>query len=114
MTFTELAIQEIVDSGTVVTYVAATAAGNSAENSFGMTFRVKNGGVGSINVTEVAQANCSHGFRHDIVVAVPNDSVAKEIGPFRNDRFLNRDGLVEISFSAVTSVTVAAVRASIT
>jgi hypothetical protein len=113
LAYTKLTVQETLDSGTVPTYTAAAADGNSAENLLGMRFYVKNDGIASINVTVKGQANCSQGFRHDQVVAVPNDDVPKEIGPFRNDRYLNRDGLIEISYSAVTDVSVAAVRPSI-
>lgn len=110
MAFTELTVQETLDTGTIIAFSAAAADGNTFRNDFGAVLRVVNAGAGDIDVTIAAQRNCNHGFRHDLVVTVTNDEVPVEIGPFDNSRFLNRDGLIEATYEDVTDVTVAATR----
>jgi hypothetical protein len=68
--------------------------------------RWRSGALGSINVTINSQKACDQGFDHDIVVAVPNGG-ERLIGPF-SDRFADASGQVLITYSGVTSVTVAA------
>lgn len=113
MAFTELEVIEISDSGIIVEYTPAAEDGNSFRNDFGAMLRVINSGAAEIDVTVKAQINCNHGFRHDLVVAIPNDDSVVEIGPFPNNRYLSRDGMVEVTYEDVTDVTVAVVRAGI-
>ena len=90
------------------TFAAADAAGDEFLNS-GRTFLiVKNGGTAAINVTVNSQKPCNYGFDHDIVVSVA--AGAEEwIGPFSRERFNDSNGKVQVSYSDVTSVTVAIV-----
>lgn len=90
------------------TFVPADAAGDSFVNS-GRTFLiVRNGGTAAINVTVNSQKPCNYGFDHDVVVSVA--AGAEEwIGPFPKERFNDSNGRVQVSYSDVTSVTVAAV-----
>lgn len=103
----QLTVQDIVLAGLAPTYVAAAAGGNNFIND-GRTFlHVKNGGASSINVTIDSVVQCNQGFDHDITVAVPNGG-ERMIGPFNPDRFNNSIGRVSVTYSAVTTVTVAA------
>ncbi len=104
-----LTVQTIVLAAITPTYAAAAAGGDAFANNGKTFFHVKNGGAGSINVTVNSQVNCDQGFDHDQVVAVANGA-EKMIGPFPTNRFNDTSSppLVQITYSAVTSVTVAA------
>lgn len=104
----------IVPSGlnpNAVAYVAAAGGGDKVAPGDHTFLHVKNGGVGSINVTIDDPTSVSPigatSFNPDLVVAVPNGE-ERMIGPL-SARFANpADGLVAITYSGVTSVTVAA------
>lgn len=99
----------IVDiDGGKPTFVAADVAGDNFVNSGKDFLVVKNGGASSINVTIDSVALCSYGFDHNLVVAVAA-SGEEWIGPFPKARFNDDTGKVNISYSGVTSVTVAVV-----
>ncbi len=70
---------------------------------------VKNGSAGAITVTANSQVACNQGFDHDQTVSVPAGSELW-IGTFAPDRWNDSSGKVQVTYSAVTSVTVAAVR----
>jgi hypothetical protein len=110
-----LTIQTVVPNGLAATYTAASGGGDSiADDGKERTFlHVKNGGGSSINVTVVAQKTS---VMHpqvgpvtisNVVVAVPNGQ-ERMIGPFA-DAFRDLNGNVQISYSGVSSVTVAAI-----
>jgi hypothetical protein len=103
-----IAIQQISQAGIVPTAAAASVAGDTFINN-GRTFlKVINGAAAPINVTINSLVNCNQGSDHDVVVAVANGTTAY-IGPFSMDRFNNSAGLASVTYSAVTTVTVAAV-----
>jgi len=103
-----LAVQTMTTAGLSVSYVAADSTGDSFVNN-GKTFiHVKNGGGSSIDVTVNSVTPCDQGFDHNAIVAVPA-SGEKMIGPFLQTRFNSCDGKTSVTYSAVTSVTVAAV-----
>lgn len=104
-----LATRQIGVTGSTPAPVAASAGGDRVEVGPTNYLRVINGGGASITVTVDAVQACSQGFDHDVSVAVPAGST-REIGPL-NSRFAsNVDGLAAVTYSAVTSVTVEAVR----
>lgn len=103
-----LTVQQIVLAGTVISAEAANVDGNYFVNDGRTWLRVINGSAGSINVTINSQTLCDQGFDHDQVVAV-GAGVTKEIGPFETKRF-NLNGYVHVTYSAVTSITVAAIK----
>ena len=105
----QLTIQTIAVAGVVPTYAAAAAGGDAFLNDGATYFHVKNGGGSSINVTVNSITACDQGFDHDQVVAVANGS-EKILGPFPVGRWNDTSGNVSITYSAVTSVTVAAVK----
>lgn len=104
----QLNVQGTGLTGLAPTYQAADAVGDSFANN-GRTFiHVKNGGAASITVTVDSQQSCSQGFDHDVAVAVPAGA-ERMIGPFNQARFNDANGNVLVFYSAVTSVTVAAI-----
>lgn len=110
--------QPMVEAGLNAAYVAAAGGGDTVDND-GRTFlHVKNGGGGSINVTVSAQVASVQDprkgilTRSNIVVAVTN-AQERFIGPFPPSMFNDASGRILITYSGVTSVTVAAVQAPI-
>lgn len=92
-------------TGAAITFTAAAGGGDSFVNDGNTVLHVKNGGGSSINVTINSTRQCDQGFDHDLVVAV--DAAAEQvIGPFSVARFGRSVG---ITYSGVTSVTVAVV-----
>lgn len=102
-----LTVQDVTAAGITPVYVAASATGDSFPNNGRVMLHVKNGGASPITVTIVSAKTCNFGFQHDITVTV-NASSEKMIGPFPPERFNNDQGMVQVNYSAVTSVTVAA------
>lgn len=103
-----LTTQVVTDSGTQVTYQAAAGGGDKLTFADDVALHVKNGGGSPITVTVVAQTPCNQGFLHDQTVSVTNGT-DKFIGNF-NSRFLDGSGFVSFTYSAVTSVTIAAIK----
>jgi hypothetical protein len=111
-----LTVQNIVEAGIVHTLASAAGGGDTFVNPEDQTtfFLIANGGGGSINVTFTSQqTNASVPGVGNVtlsnrVVAVANGT-SRMIGPFP-PRFNNASGAVAVSYSGVTSVTVAAIR----
>jgi hypothetical protein len=93
------------DVGAVPTYAAASGGGDTLPNDGNTVLHVKNGGGSSITATVTSNKKCDQGFLHDDVVAVAAGA-EKVIGPFNVGRFGRN---VAVTYSAVTTVTVAAV-----
>lgn len=104
-----LATQAVSPGGTVINYVAASAGGDTCEASGDVELRVKAGATGA-TVTVASPTPCNQGGTHNLsVVVAANAEVA--IGPLPPQRFANpTTGLVNITYSQVTTITVAAVR----
>lgn len=103
-----LTVQKVVLAGIAPSYDAAAAGGEEFVNSGRVFIHVKNGGGSSIDVTVDSQTPCSQGFDHNAVVAV-GAAADKMIGPFPKDRFNDTAGKVQVTYSGVTSVTIAAI-----
>ena len=110
----DLTKQKILESGLAPTMVAAAGGGDAITKNVGnVFFMVVNGGAGSINVTATVQNadldSDSHGeiIKGDRVVAV-GVGETKLIGPFARGAFNDINGKVQITYSGVTSLTVAA------
>ena len=101
-----LTIQTSSLTGLNPSYVAAAGGGDTFVNDGATVLHVKNGGGSSINVTADQTVACNYGFDHDNVVSVPNGG-ERIIGPFSPNRF---GATVSISYSGVTTVTVAAIK----
>lgn len=112
-----LALQTIAQAGLTPAFVAAAAGGDSFPNNIDeRTFLVvKNAGGSPVTVTinpQITQAKVS-GLGtlpvQAVQVSVPATNGEKWIGPFPAG-FSDAGGNVSVGYSAVTSVTVAAVR----
>ncbi|MFN8493846.1 MAG: hypothetical protein U0350_39980 [Caldilineaceae bacterium] len=97
-------------AGATFAAVAAAAGGDTFVNNGKTLFYVNNGSGASINVTVTPQATPGGLTIAPVVVTVPAGG-AKFIGPFDSAYFNNASGQVAITYSAVTTVTVAAVQA---
>ncbi len=105
-----LSHQTIGFAGAAVSYVAAEVGGDFCTADPKSFLHVKNGGGAPINVT-IAVAGTTNGQNNaDVVVAVPNGG-ERMIGPLVPE-LTGADtlGLVLLTYSAVTSVTVAVVQ----
>ncbi len=101
-----LVTQPITQAGTIPAYVAAAAGGDKVSPGPTTWLHVKNGGGAPITVTVDSVTPCSQGSDHNLAVVV-NNGAEKMIGPLPADRFASAvDGLVAVTYSAVTTVTV--------
>lgn len=108
----DLAIQNVVETGANPSFAAAAAGGDAIANNLEgeKTFlHVKNGHSASQTVTVNSQKTCDMGFDHDLAVAVPAGG-ERLIGPLPDDRFNDSNGKVQITYSGVTALTVAALK----
>ena len=103
-----LAYSRIQIAGTLKATTAASAGGDKvAPNDHGF-LEVNNGGGSSITVTVAVPGNTKYGqAAPDVAVAIAAGA-NKRIGPFPVDLADPSDGLVAITYSGVTSVTVEA------
>ena len=105
-----LSVQNIVLAGLEPTYANATELGDEFVNTTGRVFlHVKNGDASEKTVTVLSQKTCDQGETHNIAVTIPA-SEERIIGPLTTGRFNDGDGKVQVTYSAVTSVTVAAIQ----
>lgn len=109
MAASAITVQTVDTVGEVITFAAANVDGNYFTND-GLTYlHIKNGGASPITVTVNSLENCSYGFDHNLSITIANGA-EKVIGFFSKKRFNAVDGTVGITYSAVTTVTVAAVK----
>lgn len=107
---TAIAYQSSAPGGVSPTFAAANAGGNEVPaNDRGLVL-IKNGGGSSINVTLAVPGNTKYGLANpDPVTAVAAGAIGV-FGPFGADLAdFGTDGLVHLTFSSVTTVTIAAV-----
>lgn len=97
--------QKITQTGLAVTLQAAAAGGDKFPAAGNRAVRVTNGGASPTVVTINSIRPCDQGFDHDITVNVPAGAT-RDIGPFDYGRFADSSGLVSITYSTITSVTV--------
>lgn len=105
-----MAVLSVVQAGqapVASTLVAAAGGGDSFPNTGVERFRVRNADASSKTVTVVAQAavGCPAGTLHNITITVPagEERVITRLDPAR---FNDVNGRVNVTYSAVTSVTV--------
>lgn len=105
-----LAVQQSSVSGSNLTFGAADVAGDSFLNVNEKTFIiVKNTNVAIRTVTINAIGKCDFGFDHDVAIVVPATTGEVKIGPFMQRRFNDSTQKVNITYDAVTGLTIAAV-----
>jgi len=109
----ELTIQQITEAGVDINYSAAAGGGDTADNGGSTFLHIKNGGESSITATITAQTtSVENSIYGDLTKA--NASVAigageeAFIGPFKPAAFNDGNGEIAITYSGVTSVTIAA------
>ena len=109
----ELTLQQITEVGRAVTYASATAEGDTADNG-GTTFlHIKNGGGSEITATITAETtSVDSNIYGDLTKANASIAIAASgeafIGPFKQAAFNDGDGEIAITYTGVTSVTIAA------
>ena len=108
-----LAVQRITRAGLAPAYSAAAGGGDKFSPTDRTFLHVKNGGGSPITATVVTPKQTSYGAAiADIAVSVPAAG-ERMIGPFPRQHFADTDdALADITYSAVTSVTVAVVELS--
>ena len=103
-----ITVQQVVVGGTIPSLVAADVGGDTFVNDGAKTiFIVNNGGAGSINVTFDGTGTgptSAVAFDDDVTTAVAA-GVRTHFGPFPKGRF---GATVSVSYSGITTVTVAA------
>lgn len=112
MARTALASQATVDEGITVAFTAANVDGHSIAGGGDVLLLVNNASAGSINVTVQTPGTTDGLAIAEQVVAVAAGAI-KAIGPFRSTTYDRPSGaadagMVYVDFSAVASVTVAA------
>lgn len=102
-----LATQKIARSGLAPAYAAATGGGDKLTPGQNTYLHVKNGGGASITVTLETPASVGQNLvTTPLAVVVPNAG-ERLIGPLPGSIFADpTDGLTDVTYSAVTSVTV--------
>jgi hypothetical protein len=109
----ELTIQQITEAGGSVTYSAAGGDGDTADNGGSTFLHIKNGGESSITATITAKTTSVENSIYGDLTKT-NASIAIEpaaeafIGPFKPAAFNDGNGEITITYSGVTSVTIAA------
>lgn len=98
--------QQITLAGTVVTYAAAAVGGDKALPGTTAVLRVKNASVSSITVTLDSVQPSSYGDDVNPAITVAAGA-EKSILLSPASRFAGPDGLVSVTYSDVTTVTVA-------
>jgi hypothetical protein len=102
----QLTAQKILLTGITPVYNVAAVGGDTFLNN-GRTFlHIKNDGVSAITATIDSKALSNFGTDVDVIVSIPAGS-EKIIGTFDPVRFDNDLGIANISYSSVTSVTIA-------
>lgn len=103
-----LTVQDIERSGLEPSYTAAIADGHSFENNGRVFIHVKNGDAASKDITIQTPGTVDGLAVADRVVSVPADE-ERMIGPFAPSQYNQSDGSVYVDYSAITSVTIAAI-----
>lgn len=110
--------QTIVEAGLTPTFASCAGGGDVVDNSDGKTFLyVKNGSGGSLTVT-IAAASGASSISDPKYGTLSKSAVAKAvgagadaiIGPFKKQGFNNSSEQLAITYSGVTSLTIAALK----
>ena len=111
MAATTLTIQDVSRTGLQATYGSANTDGSYVPNNGDVVLHLKNTSGGAITVTAKVQAKIGGlSAAADQTVQVPATSGDIMFGPFPPNLFNDQYGRVLITFSGVSSLTVAALR----
>lgn len=100
-----LSPQNVTTAGKKPTLAAATAGGDTFRTTGRELFAVKNAGTGSVTLTFDVKRTF-RGQDYNETAVIPDDTDVYLCGPFPADVFGDEDGIVSVSYSGVTSVTV--------
>lgn len=100
-----LTVADINTAGYTPTYASAAGGGDQFSNDGKTLIHIKNGSGGSITVTIASQVACSQGGTHNTAVAIPAGE-ERFIGPFPPDRYCDANGMTQLTYSGVTSLTI--------
>lgn len=100
-----LAVQDISTAGLEATYASAAGGGDQFSNDGKTLLHVKNGSGGDITVTIASQVACSQGSTHNTAVVVTAGE-ERFIGPFDPARYNDANGMTQLTYSGVTSLTI--------
>lgn len=101
-----LTVQTILAAGLEPAALAAATAGGDQFTNTGREFiEINNGHTSPQTVTINSQVNCSYGFDHNQAVEVTNGE-RRLIGPFPTSRFNDANNMVQLTYDAVTALTV--------
>lgn len=106
-----LATQQIAQSGLAPTYGAAAGGGDKFTPGDRTFLHVKNTGGATRTVTIDSKVLSSWGTDVNLAVVIPATTGDMMIGPLPAQRFAGSDGFGDISYDAVTGVTIAVVSA---
>jgi hypothetical protein len=107
-----LTVQSVGRAGLEPVLVAAAAGGDTFPLVDGREWiEVNNASAGAVTITIKSKQKCDQGFDHDLVISVPAGKKRVISGFLPISRFQNANGNLEITYSAVASVTVGAFRA---
>ena len=111
----ELTLQQITEAGGAVTYASAAGGGDTVENNGKVFLHYKNGSGGEITVTITAQTtSVDSSVYGDLTKANATQLIAASgecfIGPFSPLAYNNSSSQIVITYSGVTSLTVAALQ----
>jgi hypothetical protein len=110
MAATTITVQSASRTGLTPTYASANTDGSYFANN-GRTFlQVKNTNASPATVSITPTAKFGGRSLAQVDVVIPATSGDKLIGPFPTELYNDAQGRVFVSYSAVTSLTVAAVR----
>jgi hypothetical protein len=110
--------QVLSEDGLTATYVAASVSGDQVTNTDGATLlHIKNGGGAPITVT-VAEQISGTTVQDTSLGKLTKANATKTIangaeaffGPFKKGGFNDQDGNIQITYTAITSVTIAAIK----
>lgn len=106
-----LTVQQAVLAGLTPTYAAASVGGDSFANDGRIFLHVKNSDSSSHVTTVASQKPTVPGYTPaNNAVTVPITTGDKIIGPFDPTVWNDADGKVQVTYAAVTGMTVAAIR----
>lgn len=103
-----LTVTTATSSGILKPALVTAAVGGDQFSNNGRTYlEITNGGASPITVTVASQRACDQGTAHNVTNSVTN-ATTEIMGPFDPGRFNDASGMVQVTYSAVTSVTVGA------
>jgi hypothetical protein len=102
----QLTVNNADSNGLTPTFVSASAGGDSFVNDGQTLLRIKNAGGSPVTLTVVAQSFSNHKTKVNQTVTVPATTGDMIVGFFDPSRFNDQNGQVQLTYSAVTSVTV--------